>query len=109
MGYTTYSIRTKKRSKRLLQQLFSDSVSGLDVVGKAKVERNGAQLLEEVAEGMKVLDFSGNEVSIRGYCHYFIAPRGAEEMKAKKIIVTAAVTEDKLLIGLETMQEWGNV
>ena len=38
-----------------------------------------------------------------------MALKGAEIMKPKKFFITAAVTEDELLLGLKTMKEWGVV
>ena len=54
---------------------------------------------------MKVIDFSGNEVVIKGYCHYFISPMGSEHMKPKNFFITSAMKEDELLIDLNTIKE----
>ena len=51
-SYRTYNVRTKKSSKKWLQQLFADSGAGLYVVGKAKMLHDGAELIREVPEGM---------------------------------------------------------
>ena len=57
-------MRTKKRTKKWKQQLFSDSGSGLDVKGIDRMLHDRAELIKEVPEGMKVLDFSDNKVVI---------------------------------------------
>ena len=44
--------------KKWKQQIFADSVSSLDIVGKGKMLRDGAELIKEIPEGLEVLGFS---------------------------------------------------
>ena len=56
---------------------------------------------------MDVMDFNSNPDKIIGYTHYMIAPLGTSDYKPKKIFVTPAVEDDKLLVGIDTMKAWG--
>merc|ERR1711954_377449 len=103
MGYT-FKVEGRKGKK---QQLFHESGSGLDTVGKKKMEEDGAVLVPEVPDDLDVVDFNGNTVEIIGYTYYMIATLGTDDYKPKKFFVTPAVEDDKLLVGLETMKAWG--
>ena len=91
------------------QQVFHDSGSGLDTLGKKKMEEDGAVLVPEVPDDLDLIDFSGNPVEIIGYTIYMIDPLGTDNYKPKKFFVAPAVEDDKLLVGLETMKAWGVV
>ena len=55
---------TRKRSK----QVFIDSESQINIVGRKKAERDKAEIVNKVSEGLKVLDFNRHKVEIIGYC-----------------------------------------
>ena len=105
-AYHSYKVKVKGKKGRK-QQLFHDSGSGLDTVGEKKVKKDGAVLVEEVPDNMDVVDFNSNPVKFIGYTHYMIATLGTSDYKPKKFIVTPAVKDDKLLVGLDTMKAWG--
>ena len=68
------------------------------------MERDGAVLIPKVPEDLEVLDFNGNQVEIIGYTTYLVAPLGSNQFKSKKFFDSSAITDDELLVGLETMK-----
>ena len=59
-----------------------------------------------VPEGLQVLNFSGNQVKMEGYCNCCMAPKNGKELKAKKFVVTDGINQDELLMGTDTMRAW---
>ena len=97
-SYRLYKVQIKGK-KGWKQPTFHDSGSGLDVVGKEKMERDGAILIPKVLEGLEVLDFNGNQVEIIGYTTYLVAPLGSNSYKSKKFLsVQPSVMMSSLLV-----------
>ena len=44
-----------------------------------------------------------------GYTTYLVAPLSCNIYKSKKFFVSTAISDDELLVGLETMKAWGIV
>ena len=57
--------QNQKRIQRV-ETVFTDSGSGLNVVGLEKMLRDVAEFIKEVPEGLEVIDFSGNVIEILG-------------------------------------------
>ena len=74
------------------------------MVGKEKMERDGAVLVPEVPDNLEVSDFNRNPVEIIGHTTYLVALPGSDVYKPKKFFVSPAVDDDELLVGLETMK-----
>ena len=68
------------------------------------MERDGAIFIPEVLKGLEVLDFNGNQVEVIAYITYLLAPLGRNNYKSKKFFISTAISDDELLVGLETMK-----
>ena len=82
-----------------------DSGATVDIVPMEMVKKYGLKYDEDGAQGIKLLDAKGENMSVLGSCRFYVVPKGCK----KKRMVTALVSGDlegEPLLGWQTMKLW---